>query len=256
MTSRYDVWLNGVALSSIDPCIYVSNIAYQAPTVTRHPTKIAARDGQYAGQVKTIDTAKITVNFVARAYSTVERQRVVQNVVSWASKGGILQATDRAGQFIRVETTRLPAVASVLGWTDVLTVEFQAFDYPFWQDETPTTTSVDSGETGTLYVPGSWTSDIEVEITATEALTEAEIICGDSIIVLEGLSIAAGGKIVICYTADHHILEIKDGAGNSLLDKRTAESSDDLRADPGSVAVAVEADGSAVCTFKAKGAYL
>lgn len=255
MISRYEVWLNDVPLSGIDTNIYVYDISYQAAGLARTTSRIAALDGQYSGGKDYIDSNKITVSFMVREYRTARRQEIVQNVIAWASNGGWLKTNDRTGKRIRVVPTRLPAVSSVMQWTDVLSLEFTAFDFPYWQDETAQTVTLAKGKSGKLTLPGVRRTQVEAVITANAAITTFTIVCGATKIVLAGLELAAGDVVNISYTDDHHILEIKSG-NTSLLNKRTAASNDDLIAEVGENSVSFSASGSATCTLSAKGVYL
>ena len=92
-------------------------------------------------------------------------------------------------------------------------------------------------------------------ITAGASVTGFTVTCGGTSITLESLSLSNNDVVNIRYTEDHHILEIKKGT-TSLLNKRTAASSDDLIAQPGTNAVSFTCSASATCKFIAKGAYL
>lgn len=267
MISRYSVWLNDVSLSEIDPRIYVSDIAYQAASPARNTSRLAARDGQYSGEYEYIGESKITVSFAARAYETNARQQIIQEVAAWAADGGWLKTSDRMGQRIYVKCSKLPAVASVMRWTDAITVEFTAYDYPYWTDETATTlrlTSTGTESTGTLTIGGVHDSLVEATIAINGATSKLELTCGDTAIVLEGLSLVSTNTVKVVYENVHHILRIywqsQDAAyyrrANSLLDKRTAASNDDLIAKVGANTLKFKATGNAVCTFSCRGVYV
>lgn len=255
MVSRYEVWLNDVALSSIDPAIHLTDIAYDPIQPERTTTKHAGRDGSYSGRRDSISANKTTVSFSVRKYSTTERQRVVNEIQRWATGGGWLKTSDRQGQRIRAVCTKFPAVQSAMRWLDTLTVEFTAYDWPFWEDEIPNTATVGSGGTGTLLSNGARPCDVEAVITAYASVSSFTATCGGTSIALSGISLSDGDVVNIRYTEDHHLLEIKKGT-TSLLDKRTTASSDDLIAQPGSNAVSFTCSASASCQFIAKGAYL
>lgn len=256
MISRYTVWLNDVSLEEIDPSIYVADIGYSALSTNRKGTRLGSADGQYSGIKDYYDKNVITVSFLIREYNTARRQEIAQEAAVWASQGGWLKTSDRVSQMIYVAPTRLPAVNSVMQWTGALTVEFTAFDYPFWVDEHPQQVTLANGEEGAATVRGVRGAYVEAHIDATEALTSVTLTCGSTSIALSSLTIAAEGSIDIKYAPEHHILQITDGGGASLLSKRTAASSDDLIAQPGSNTLAFEASGAADCTYYIRGVYV
>lgn len=254
MRSRYEVWLNDVALSSLDPDIYVADIAYQAAPRTYEKSKLAGRDGAYSGRGY-MESNGVIVSFAVRKYSTQERMRAVQAVCAWCSGGGWLKASDRILQRMYVRCTELPTVTSAMRWTENLSVEFTAFDYPYWQDTVAQTHVLDAGDEETMSVVTALPAAVEATVTAAAAVTEIEIDVGDTGFVFTGLEMTAGDTLEISYTDEHHILQVRSG-NTSLLDKRTAQSSDDLIAVHGANAVSFTADGNATCTLRVKGVYV
>lgn len=255
MISRYAVWLNDVSLEEIDPSIYVADISYTAASPEFSTLRLAATDGRYSSKGDYIKEAKISVSFEVHEYRTERRQEIVQNVAIWASKGGWLKTSDRMSQRIYVKLTRLPAVVSAMRWTDNLSVEFTAFDFPFWVDEYPTEITLARNGSGSLFVPGMRSTPAELTVTATAAVSRVEVHAGDSKLILDGISMVSGDVVNVSYTDDHHILEIKQG-NTSLLNKRTAASDDDLIVSPGTNAVSFTADGNATCVLSVKGVYV
>lgn len=255
MISRYEVWLNDEPLSSISPNIYIADIGYTAVAPSRDLTRIAAADGRLTGETEYIQENRINIAFVIREYNTRQRQQVLQDVIKWARGGGWLKTSDRIGQKIYVRVSQFPAIASVMRWTDNLTLEFIASDYPFWVAERPETAiltlSSSSYTSGQLYLPGAWKSYVEAKITAAASITGFTVRCGDTFIAFSGLSLSSGDVITISYTDDHHILEIKKGT-DSILDKRTAASTDDVIAMPGRNNISFSGNGDATCEFKVR----
>lgn len=255
MISRYTVWLNDVSLEEIDPSIYVADISYTAASPEFSTLRLAATDGRYSGKGDYIKEAKISVSFEVHEYRTERRQEIVQNVAIWASKGGWLKTSDRMSQRIYVKPTRLPAVVSAMRWTDNLSVEFTAFDFPFWVDEYPTEITLARNGSGSLFVPGMRSTPAELAVTATAAVSQVEVHAGNSTLILQGLGLVSGDVLTVSYTDEHHILEIKNG-NTSLLDKRTAESDDDLIVSPGVNTVSFSANGNSNCVISVRGVYV
>lgn len=259
MISRYSVWLNDVSLAEISPKIYIKDIGYSAVSPTRSSSRIAGLDGEFTSNRPYVKEAKITVTFVVREYSTALRQEIVQNVIQWASNGGVLKTSDRTGQWIYVKPTQFPAILSALNWLEELSLEFTATDFPFWQDVNPHTVMLDNGSSGVLRLSGTKDAFVEAEITVLSNTTKIRLECGDTFIELTGLSLNAGAWVKVYYTDDHHILAIDYDnyeSFGSLLDKRTISSSDDLVAHVGENDVRLSVTGNAVCTLSVRGVYM
>lgn len=252
MISRYAVWLNDQALADVDPDIYINDISYKAISKEYNKSRPAGRDGVYSAQPY-IESNSVTVSFTVRRYSTRIRQEVVQNVARWCSEGGWLKTSDRPSQKLYVRCTKLPTIGSVMRWLDAITVEFTAYDHPYWVDEYPLDVDISSGDETSFWLNGVEHAPIEATITANEALTAFSIYVGNTTIALSGLNIAQGGTVEISYTDEHHILEIKSGT-TSLLDKRTGN--DDLIAIPGENAAGFICESDADCILHVKGGYL
>ncbi len=255
MISRYNAWLNNVALSEVNPDIYISDIAYQPTMSKANVYAIGKRDGQYSGAERHVESNRITIYFEVRAYKTEDRQRIVQDVISWASKGGWLQCSDRIGQRIYVKPSKYPTVSSVMRWLDNLAIEFTAYDYPFWESVYPTTVTLENGATGVLFLPGVWRSFAELSILAASPVTDVNIKVGNTKLILSGLTMESGDTLKLSYTDENHIMEIKQGQ-TSVLNKRTANSDDDLIAEPGNNELEFTANDSAFCTITVKGVWL
>lgn len=255
MMSRYHVWLNDIELTAINPDLYVADIAYQAAVPVVTLLGHGGADGQYSADAGRIENNKVTVNFSARFYSTADRQHVIQDINNWAARGGWLKTSDRPGQRLFVRCTRYASVLSAMRWTEVLSVEFAAYDWPYWQDETGNTLTVEQGKSGYLYLAGVRPAGIEATVTATEAISTCTLVCGDTTLTLSGISLPAGGTLKVDYTDDHHIQRIACN-GISALDSRTAASDDELTGQPGRNLVRFTADGAGTCEFCAKGVYV
>lgn len=253
MISRYDAYLNDVALSSVDDSICITDISYSVVSPQMKTVRLAGRNGAYSSG-DYVQENRVTLSFMVRQYSTQARQSVVSAIMAWA-KPGWLKTSDRPDQRMYVKCSKLPSVTSVLHWTDVLSLELVAFDYPFWTSEIPNTEIMEAGHEYEVYVPGVYKTDVEAVIVSSSALTNVIIECGDTTIELDGINVPAEQPITISYTDDHHILQIQSG-GDSLLDKRTPDSYDDLVMEPGKNVVSFSANASAVCTLIIRGVYL
>lgn len=177
--SRYTVTLNGVSMASLSPDIVITDVNYEAPQYDRETFKIAKKQGaMIVSEYK--ERAAVTISFMIRTYPVADRQEVCQSIIRWARDGGDLRINDREGQKLICICDQLPAIESVKGWTDELSISFAAYDIPYWQAVTPTvvTAHIPDGEEVdysegfteiTLTVPGSAPKaymDMVVEHTA------------------------------------------------------------------------------------------
>lgn len=223
MISRYDVYLNNIALSFLHPALKVLNIEYQDPQIDVSTAEIATRPGAYVTR-QNITSAAVTVSFELHIYSTQARRAALDSVIAWAMQGGTLEASDREDQQLHVICTDLPAMTAK-AWTEPLSLTFTAHETPFWQDKTAATS-----DNGSIYVPGNVPpaiarAQVDAVLTATEDLTECSLTVNSNTIYLSGLSLEQGDTITISH--ENGILSIRSGQ-TSLLDKRTG--ADDLLA--------------------------
>lgn len=227
MISRYEATLNGIAMSTISPDIYIQDIQYQPPRITNTSITIANRQGSNINKRYT-DKASVAIYFEIRAYSIAQRQAVCSKIVNWAKKGGILRINDRIWQRLRCICETFPVITSVRNWTESLQIVFSAYDLPYWESVTPSELQL-SGTTGsgTLYVPGTYDSSlVEVTAVAGGSLSSISFTANDYTLSLTGLSVSSGQMIKIRYN-DRMIQSIKVG-NTSLLTKRSG--ADDLKA--------------------------
>jgi len=251
MISRYEVWLNGQALSEISQDILVLDIQYPALNYANSVIRSAKRQGArlYRRQV---DENSVTVLFEIHAYDTRMRQEICNAVETWASKGGVLKTSDREGKQLHCVCKTHPAIRSARDWTEPLSIVFAAYALPFWQETIPATLTLSgTSGSGSLYVPGSIQDTfVEVEITANAALSQISLTAGNTSMTLSGLSVSSGQKIIISYD-DEMIQQIRVG-NTSLLNKRSG--ADDLRVDSGeNSAFSFSSDASVSVTFKVRG---
>ena len=254
MRSRYEVWLNNVALSSLDPKILILDIRYASPRIVNSSYTLAGRQGSSPYR-RYIEKTSLSVHFAVRAYNTSERQSICAEVAKWAKNGGILQCSDRPGQRLRCVCESFPVVASALRWTDTLQIIFSAFNLPFWEEELEKTLALSgTSANGSLYVPGNVDGAlIEASVKANEDLSSVSLTANGKTLSLTGLSVSSGQTIQITYN-DALIQSIKVGS-TSLLNKRTG--ADDLVAKCGeNNTLSVSANASVNTTFKVRGLWI
>lgn len=254
MTSRYDVKLNNVSLSSVNDNLLIIDVAYQTESSTEQ-MRIANRDGaRLSDRYRSANS--VTVTFELHEYDIVKRQSALQDVIAWARNGGVLKINDRKNQSLRVVCDALPNI-SVRNWTEALTITFSAYAYPYWQNTSATVaTLVGKNTSGSLKLDGTAPKAyVDVSVTTTAKLTSLTVKVGDTSISLSDLNIAANKTITFSYSSSM-VLSIKCGS-DSLLSKRTAKSSDDLVAVCGATnTIKITASSNVTATFSAKGAWL
>ena len=253
MISRYNAWMDGIALSSINGDLYVRDIISEAVNIVSNAAKPAAGLGAYVS-TRSRDALRVTLEFELHIYDPAARQKACIEVVKWAN-GRELRVSDRPGQILKVICDDPPAISSALRWTDTLAVSFLAYETPYWVDDVPKAVSVNNSS-GTLWVPGNVPetlakAKVDATVTATASVTSVTVTAGDTSITLSGISLSNGDTVVFSHD-DNGILSIKKGA-TSLLDKRTAASSDDLEVPCGKASTF---SSTRKCAFSVKGMWL
>lgn len=258
MIIRYEVWLNGVALSDIDSRILILDIEHSDPVVERKQSRIAGRNGLFTDDLY-IGPRSVTITFQLRAYDTQDKQIACQAIEQWAMQGGKLETSDREGQGLMCVCDAPPHVVSVKNWLDTHSVTFTAYSYPFWQENIPNTLTLSGTAVNgsTMRINGT-AKRAYVNVFATPSsgtLTSLTVTANDSTMTLQGISVGSGNTLEISYD-DNMILRIKSG-NTSYLNKRTPASSDDLIAKCGEEnTFSFSANTPVQITFSVKGAWL
>lgn len=255
MRSRYEAFLNGVALSSINPDIIIHDISYGEPQIKDETFSVAKRNGARLFR-RSFNPLTVTIVFEIHAYKVSERQAICQSICSWAKNGGELKTNDMDGLFLQCECTQFPTISSVMNWLDELEIEFTAYSIPFWQDVAQTSVAFDAGTSGSKsqFVGGNAdVSLVEAEIVANASLSSVSLTVNGRTLSLTGLSVSSGSTIKITYDKDA-IQSIKVGT-TSLLDKRSGV--DDLLVNCGeSNTFSFSSSASVTMTYKVRGLWV
>ena len=251
MLTRYEAYMDGVALSSIDPSIAVLDIVPVPGDINCAFATRANREGAVLTN-KNKSSEGVQISFEIHEYSPMKRMDICQRVSKWAN-GEILQTSDRQGQRLRVMCSQYPVV-NAKDWTAPVTVVFTAYVLPYWEEDAPAVISL-TGTSGNaqIYAPGN-AGEVLVEATvkANAAVTTFTLTVGSTHITLSGLSLAANDVVTISY--DKNLIQSIKKGNTSLLDKRTG--SDDLLTTSGEyVTVEISADASITATFSARGCW-
>lgn len=252
MISRYEVILNDIALSSINPNIYVLDVNYAAPKIDVSTYNVAKRNGSRIHRMST-NSIGVTVSFEIHSYSIAERQHICGLVSRWAKNGGVLEINDRPGQRLRCICEVRPVIESARNWTDPVKMTFMAYQLPYWEEKEYAVLSLAAGTSGsgTLYVPGSEDGAmVEADITANASLSSVALTANGKTLTISGLSVGSGSTIKIAYD-DQLIQSIKVGS-TSILDKRTG--ADDLIAKCGEMnSFSFTSSASVTVKYKVRG---
>ena len=256
MRSRYLVGLDGVELSAIAPEIIVTDITHNAPVREVRASDIAGRNGKLYTRTVT-SSAGVTVSFEIHTPDVRLRAAIMEDVQRWGMPGGVLTTSDRPDRVLRVVCESLPTIGSAQKWTSVCSIGFVAYAVPFWEDETPRLVNITGNGSKNLFVPGfAAPASVEAKVTNTGSgtISSVTLTAGDTSMTFAGVALGAGQTMKLSHDA-RGLLTARIGSA-SVLDKRTAASSDELELDPGkNAALSVTTNGTASTTFEVRGRY-
>ncbi len=253
MITRYSVWMNNKGLQDIDESIYIKDIREKEPKQQAITAARAWGDGLRLLRLQR-KSLSVDVRFEIRERDPARRRDICSRIRSWAREG-YLTTSDRPGQRLYVVCDRLPTVDSALRWTRDIEMTFTAYDVPYWEAITPAKCTVTAQtpfgdgqvrDTVTMRMVGDVASPLDATITAAGKINFLRVALGDGqTITLEDLGMKSGDVLTISHDS-RGILALKKN-GESVLNKRTAKSYDELMISPNeSVTIALRAD--AVCT--------
>lgn len=252
MISRYEAYMDGIALSSIDPSICVLNITPGdiGPSFTLK--NVAGRDGSIIAQ-KRDEKTSVTIEFEIHEYDIVKRQRICQLVQLWAD-GSVLKTSDRPEQRLKCVCEQYPVV-DAKHWTNPVTMTFAAYNPPYWEEENPVAVSLSAGTSGNAskFIPGNVKKTaISAVLTAGAGISAFSVTANGNTLSFTGLSLSSGDIVTIDHD-EYMNLRVRKGT-TSLLGKRTGSSADDLTVDSGKInTFSFTASASASVVFTAKG---
>lgn len=256
MRTRYSCRLNGVDISDVDESIILLDVVAQPPVSEIKTTALYGADGQRVGR-RNINSMSVEIKFEIHEKDIERRAYVMERVAKWAYGGGELTIRERPGRRLNVVCESFAAL-DALKWTSAMTIVFTAFEIPYWEDVNPETATVNGDGEATIYAPGFAAAariSATVKNTGESTITAVELTAGETKIKWDGLEIPAGGVLEVGYD-DKAVFYAKVDS-QSVLGKRTAESSDELRMEAGTRGtLRVATDGKAQTGFKARGYYL
>lgn len=256
MRTRYMVGLDGVELSSIAPEIIVTDITHNAPVREVRASDIAGRNGKLYTRTVTSSTG-VTVSFEIHTPDVRRRAAIMEDVQRWAMPGGVLTTSDRPDRVLRVVCESLPTVGSAQKWTGICSIGFVAYAVPFWEDEAPRRVSITGNGSKSLFVPGfaaHASVEATVKNTGSGTISSVMLTAGETSMTFAGLALGAWQTMTLAHDA-RGLLTARIG-GESVLNKRTASSRDELELEPGkNAALSVTTNGTSSTTFEVRGRY-
>ena len=264
MELRHRVALNDVQLDELDERILVLGVTDGAGKETMNAVSRFGGIGQRL-TLRHRDTLDVNVVFGLRikANDMQARSELFELVSAWAMGGGWLTVNYKPNRRLYVTCAQLPAPGDLANWTTEFSIVFRAYGVPYWQQVTPTQIKVASTRaiTRSMEVPGTAETVLDVAFTNISGMDIATFVftAGDKRFALENLALKANETLAIEHTAEG-ILRIgiygTTGAWRSALGCRTAESSDNLTVNPGTVQWSVTAQRAGRLTVSCCGRYL
>lgn len=262
MNTRYALCLNGLGLHDLDERILITDIQESVPKFRTTTVANARYDGLRVTK-HTRESLSVTVFFLIREYHTARRKALCSDICAWAASGGWLTLNDRPNQRLHVQCKSLPAITSALRWTDFLSITFTAWETPYWQDTAPVSVHLDAPACQTVSAvmlpPGTAPiCFLEAAIVnrGSESASQLVITAGDTVFRLSAPQLIPGDAALSIGYDDQGFLFIRSN-NTSLLQSRTADSSDDLLLTPGHPgAITITCDQPVTASLKARGLYL
>ena len=251
--NRFQVWLDGKSLHSIDPSIRIVDVKEHVPVTRTAAASTALGDGQHVTQ-RTRESLSVTISFVIREYTPCRRKAIMQNIRAWA-QGTTMQLNDRIGMRLTVAVESLPTVLSSMKWTDTCTMTFTASEVPYWEESFAATATAASpnitppGDVPTCPADFTWTADADGPVTLVIQTPLSSITFAD-------LPVTTGQTLTLGHV-NGLLTAALDGA--DVLAFRTPASSDDLLLNCGRrnrTSVTVNGVAAAAYTISARGRWL
>lgn len=232
MNTRYECFLDGMPLSSVEACVAVVDIRERPPELAWSTARPAQGEGTLVLDTRCVKR-EVEVSFCLRDRRPDRRTQALEEVLRWC-RGSRLEISTRPGRFLRVRCVQWPSVDSALRWPDSLCVTFAAWEVPFWQDvrQTHVALSGTGSASGTLYAPGTATEaplSVRLKNVGSAACDAVTLTAGETQLHFTGLGLGAGAWLLVGQDErDRLTLLVEDatGAQRSVMACRTGASSD------------------------------
>jgi len=248
--------LDGVQLDELDSRIVIRSID---PGLPKESVSAVNRMGGVGQRVTAQhwETLDVTVSFAMdiRKRELAARKALFDLVMDWADRKGWLTVNYIPGRRVYVDKVIPPASGDLWEWDAEYTITFRAYNVPFWQDEAPSSATMDGAASGSiaLDVPGQMETPVDAvfENISGKVIQDFSISAGGKTLNLAGVNIPADGVLRISHGTDG-LLRATVGE-TSVYGKITG--SDDLVCGPGSVTVSFTATRAGKLTVSATGRY-
>ena len=262
MTTKVSVFLNSYSLSAIDPRIVIQGVNEATPNWNITAVSGANRYGQRvrANEKRYRD---VVVQFaIAEHRDMAARQRILQQVRSWAASGGWLEVSYREFQRLHVMCAGMPAVNGITKWAEAYSITFRAYGVPEWEakiaDEVHSAGRVGS-ETLLVTTDAGGPLRVIAQNTGGTTCNEMQFSCNGQTIILDSLGLVSGETFLMDYD-DENLQKImiqgSGGVWRSALDKRVPASNDDIMLKPGVNTVSYVTDYALGWSFYVYGRWL
>lgn len=256
--------LNGNQLDQISSRILISGID---EAVNRNQQNTV--DRMYDGQRLTVNRRQsldVTVSFHIRAGRNEmgERDAVLDAVSAWAAPGGTLRIMSKPDKRLRnTICAQLPAKGDLWKMDAEYKIVFRAIMIPYWESIEAASASKPRIRDGsmTLIAAGNAQSvmDFSVENVGTSTCNALTITGKKAAnkMVFEGLGLEPGEILEGSHANGLLRLRITatNGKVRSVMDKRTAASSDEIWIDPGANEISVTAGAACTVSVSSIGRY-
>lgn len=250
--------INGNQLDQVDPSIVIRSID---PGTTKETVQTSGKAGGSGQRVteKHWDSLEVSVSYAINIpkKQLAARRAVFDAVNAWALQKGWVTINYMPGKRMYAQSVTIPSSGDLWEWESEFTITFRAYGVPFWQDSTPTTVETSDG-VGILTVPGTVQTVCDVDLTNTSGSTVDTLVlrAGNNEFRFTDLGLENNQRLVIGHwaeTGDLYIRKYNGSIYNSVMNKRTGGSSDELYAGPGTTPVMI--GGGLTATFSVYGRY-
>ncbi len=269
MQLKHRVALDDVQLDSVDDRIMISKIETGDG---KENIQLASLWGEVAGSRVTSmhrDSLDITVKFRIRLKKRdmKEREEVIEKVNAWAFAGGWLTTNYKTNRRIRVFRAQAATAGDPWEWTKEYAVVFRACGVPYWQEEEPNSVQKLNVSSASLVmgVNGSEKTVLEADFKNTSGNTCNTFMIGvantNISMSFSSLGLANGETLVIDHDDNGKRCNLRlrirstGGSYRSVMNKRTALSSDDLTISPGTRTVSFAAQTTGQITVRCRGRF-
>lgn len=255
MREVFNCVLGSKSLNGIDSKIFIEDI--RETVQFKFDTEKVPRMGLKLLGGILHESLEITLRVLIKERNRMRRQVVINAINAWAANGGWLTTNIRPSQRIHVVYTQKPSTEA-LKWSDSIEIAFTAIDMPYWEDIYPVQEQLESGVSGSadLIPRGTRKCYLEANVlnSGNAQIDAFAINANGESISFSGLGLAQGKTMRMYYDDAYYLHAEIDG--NSVLEKRTAESADDLLLNPNDAnTITYAASGACTVTLIARGLY-